>query len=262
MKLFAPAAARAMPIARRMLGAFNERTGRTGCRSFMFSPISPTATAKMAAAFLWRNPASIRCVAHLPPSWLTEEAHHMFRRRGPAIQPRRAADLRKPMESMPAIKRSLRYRQGFRAALGVIDLPTIQKEAETCITRSSLDLFGFRRSPPMRRTPSMPAVKGRYPARPRSRTITRCKNSTYPVLEAGGPGRSSGSTSRRLTRAQHAGSANDYTQDCAQRACCAGNKIISTAGYDFRLTAAECRVSIAQIGEGSRMSTPTGRMAY
>jgi len=62
-------------------------------------------------------------------------------------------------------------------ALGVIDLPTIQKKLNLHYSLS-LDLFGLGSSRPMPRTPSTPASRAATRRR-RSRTIIACR--TRPI---------------------------------------------------------------------------------
>jgi benzoyl-CoA 2,3-dioxygenase component B len=115
-------------------------------------------------------------------------------------------------------------------ALGVIDLPTIQKKLNLHYTLS-LDLFGSEVSTNAANAFNA-GIKGRY----RETQIDddhQLKNSTYPVLKL-----VDGVIKRvdepALT-ALNMRLRDDYTQDCA-KGMLRWNKIITLAGYDYKLT--------------------------
>src|SRR5437899_7013013 len=115
-------------------------------------------------------------------------------------------------------------------ALGVIDLPTIQKELNLH-SSLSLELFGAEVSTNAANAYNA-GVKGRY----RETQIDddhRLQNSTYPVLKLVN-GQIKRVDEPALT-ALNMRLRDDYTQDCV-KGLLRWNKIISTAGYDFKLT--------------------------
>jgi benzoyl-CoA 2,3-dioxygenase component B len=137
-------------------------------------------------------------------------------------------------------------------ALGVIDLPTIQKKLYLHYTLS-LDLFGSEVSTNAANAFNA-GVKGRY----RETQIEddhRLQNSTYPVLKL-----VNGEIKRvdepALT-ALNMRLRDDYTQDCV-KGLLRWNKVISTAGYDFKLTLPNVAFH-RQIGEFKDVhATPEG----
>jgi benzoyl-CoA 2,3-dioxygenase component B len=115
-------------------------------------------------------------------------------------------------------------------ALGVIDLPTIQKKLNLHYSLS-LDLFGSEVSTNAANAFNA-GIKGRY----RETQIDddhQLKNSTYPVLKLV-DGKITEVSEPALT-ALNMRLRDDYTQDCA-KGMLRWNKIISTAGYHYRLT--------------------------
>ncbi len=137
-------------------------------------------------------------------------------------------------------------------ALGVIDLPTIQKKLNLHYSLS-LDLFGSEVSTNGANAYNA-GIKGRY----RETQIDddhRLQNSTYPVLKL-----VNGEIKRvdepALT-ALNMRLRDDYTQDCA-KGMLRWNKIISLAGYDFKLTLPNVAFH-RQIGEFKDINaTPDG----
>ena len=112
-------------------------------------------------------------------------------------------------------------------ALGVIDLPTMQKKLNLHYSLS-LDLFGSR-SRPTRPTPSTPRSRAAS-RRPRSRTTTG-SSSTYPVLKLV-DGEIKRVDEPALT-AINMRLRDDYTADC-QRGLDRWNKIIDRVGVSFK----------------------------
>jgi benzoyl-CoA 2,3-dioxygenase component B len=114
-------------------------------------------------------------------------------------------------------------------ALGVIDLPTIQKKLNLHYSLS-LDLFGSEVSTNAANAFNA-GIKGRY----RETQIEddhRLQSSTYPVLKLVG-GEIKRVDEPALT-ALNMRLRDDYTQDCV-KGLLRWNKVITTAGYDFKL---------------------------
>src|SRR6202035_3344126 len=137
-------------------------------------------------------------------------------------------------------------------ALGVIDLPTIQKKLNLHYSLS-LDLFGSEVSTNAANAYNA-GVKGRY----RETQIDddhRLQNETYPVLKL---------VDGQITRVDEPALTalnmrlrDDYTQDCV-KGLLRWNKIISLAGYDFTLTLPNVAFH-RQIGEFKEIhATPEG----
>jgi benzoyl-CoA 2,3-dioxygenase component B len=155
---------------------------------------------------------------------LTEEAHHMFvGETGISRVVQRTCDAMKQAGiTDPTDIAKVR-------ALGVIDLPTIQKKLNLHYTLS-LDLFGSEVSTNAANAFNN-GLKGRY----RETQIEddhQLKNDTYPVLKL-----VNGEIKRvdepALT-ALNMRLRDDYTQDCA-KGMLRWNKIITLAGYDYKL---------------------------
>src|SRR5438128_2005437 len=115
-------------------------------------------------------------------------------------------------------------------ALGVIDLPTIQKKLNLHYSLS-LDLFGSEVSTNAANAFNA-GVKGRY-HETQIKDDHRLQNSTYPVLKLVN-GQIQRVDEPALT-ALNMRLRDDYTQDCA-KGMLRWNKVISTAGYHFKLT--------------------------
>jgi benzoyl-CoA 2,3-dioxygenase component B len=137
-------------------------------------------------------------------------------------------------------------------ALGVIDLPTIQKKLNLHYSLS-LDLFGSEVSTNAANSFNA-GVKGRY----RETQIDddhRLQNATYPVLKLV-DGKIKRVNEPALT-ALNMRLRDDYTQDCA-KGMLRWNKIISLAGYDIKLTLPNVAFH-RQIGEFKDVhATPDG----
>src|ERR1700737_1638201 len=228
------AAAPAMRIAH-ACSAPSTRRRRTGCRSSC-SPTLPTATARCSC------PHSRRC-----PFRLTEEAQHMFGGETgiSRVVQRTCEAMKQAGISDPTDIAKVR-------ALGAIDLPTIQKKLNLHYSLS-LDLFGSEVSTNAANAFNA-GIKGRY-KETQIHDDHQLKNSTYPVLKL-----VNGEIKRvdepALT-ALNMRLRDDYTQDCA-KGMLRWNKIISLAGYDFKLTLPNVAFH-RQIGEFKDIhATPDG----
>src|SRR6201992_2045397 len=205
----------------RMLGAFNEAT--PDWLSFFMFTFFTDRDGKMQLAALAQSgfdPLSRTC-----RFMLTEEAHHMFvgetgisRVCQRTCEPMRAVGI-----SDPADVAKVR-------ALGVVDLPTIQKKLNLHYTLS-LDLFGSEVSTNAANSFNS-GIKGRY-RETQIQDDHRLQNDTYPVLKLV-DGQIKRVDEPALT-ALNMRLRDDYTQDCV-KGLLRWNKIISTAGYDFKLT--------------------------
>ena len=114
--------------------------------------------------------------------------------------------------------------------LGVIDLPTMQKKLNLHYTLS-LDLFGSEVSTNAANAFNS-GIKGRF-HETQINDDHRLQNDTYPVLKLV-DGQIKRVDEPALT-ALNMRLRDDYTQDCV-KGLLRWNKIISTAGYDFKLT--------------------------
>jgi benzoyl-CoA 2,3-dioxygenase component B len=115
-------------------------------------------------------------------------------------------------------------------ALGVIDLPTIQKKLNLHYTLS-LDLFGSEVSTNAANAFNA-GIKGRY-HETQIKDDHRLERDTYPVLKLV-DGQIKRVDEPALT-ALNMRLRDDYTQDCV-KGMLRWNKIVSSAGYDFKLT--------------------------
>ena len=204
----------------RMLGAFNEKTP-DWLSFFMFTYFTDR-DGKMQLHSLAQSgfdPLSRTC-----RFMLTEEAHHMFvgetgvgRVIQRTVDAMRAAGIDDPTDIA-------RVR-----ALGVIDLPTIQKKLNLHYTLS-LDLFGSEVSTNAANAFNA-GIKGRY-HETQIQDDHQLKNSTYPVLKFV-DGEIKLVDEPALT-ALNMRLRDDYSQDCI-KGLLRWNKIITTAGYDFQL---------------------------
>src|SRR6478736_5096972 len=227
----------------RILGAFNERT--PDWLSFFMFCFFTDRDGKYQLASLAESgfdPLSRTC-----RFMLTEEAHHMFVGEtgiGRIVQ-RTCDAMREAGLNDPTDVDKVR-------ALGVIDLPTIQKKLNLHYSLS-LDLFGSEVSTNAANAFNA-GIKGRY----RETQIEddhRLQNSTYPVLKLVN-GQIKRVDEPALT-ALNMRLRDDYTQDCV-KGMLRWNKIISTAGYDFKLTLPNVAFH-RQIGEFKDIhATPDG----
>jgi benzoyl-CoA 2,3-epoxidase subunit B len=205
----------------RMLGAFNEQT--PDWLSFFMFTFFTDRDGKMQLESLAQSgfdPLSRTC-----RFMLTEEAHHMFvgetgvgRTIQRTCEAMRAAGIEDAAD-IEAVRR-----------LGVVDLPTLQKKLNLHYTLS-LDLFGSEVSTNAANAFNA-GIKGRY-HETQIKDDHRLQRDTYPVLKL-----VNGAIKRvdepALT-ALNMRLRDDYTQDCV-KGLLRWNKILSTAGYDFKLT--------------------------
>ena len=205
----------------RMLGAFNEATP-DWLSFFMFTYFTDR-DGKMQLHSLAQSgfdPLSRTC-----RFMLTEEAHHMF-----VGETGISRVVQRTCEAMRAAGISDPSDIARVRALGVIDLPTIQKKLNLHYTLS-LDLFGSEVSTNAANAFNA-GIKGRY-HETQIKDDHRLQNDTYPVLKLV-DGQIKRVDEPALT-ALNMRLRDDYTQDCV-KGLLRWNKIISTAGYDFKLT--------------------------
>jgi benzoyl-CoA 2,3-dioxygenase component B len=205
----------------RMLGAFNEATP-DWLSFFMFTYFTDR-DGKMQLHSLAQSgfdPLSRTC-----RFMLTEEAHHMF-----VGETGISRVVQRTCEAMRAAGISDPSDIAKIRALGVIDLPTIQKKLNLHYTLS-LDLFGSEVSTNAANAFNA-GVKGRF-HETQIKDDHRLESDTYPVLKLV-DGQIKRVDEPALT-ALNMRLRDDYTQDCV-KGLLRWNKIISTAGYDFKLT--------------------------
>ncbi len=229
----------------RMLGAFNEQT--PDWLSFFMFTFFTDRDGKMQLESLAQSgfdPLSRTC-----RFMLTEEAHHMFVGEtgvGRTIQ-RTCEAMRTAGIDDPADVARVR-------ALGVIDLPTLQKKLNLHYTLS-LDLFGSEVSTNAANVFNA-SLKGRH----REAKIDddhRLENATYPVLKLV-DGAITLVDEPALT-ALNMRLRDDYSADCA-KGIERWNKIIARSGVDFRLQLPHVAFHRG-IGEFSdARATPTGEL--
>jgi benzoyl-CoA 2,3-dioxygenase component B len=229
----------------RMLGAFNEAT--PDWLSFFMFTFFTDRDGKMQLESLAQSgfdPLSRTC-----RFMLTEEAHHMFVGEtgiGRVVQ-RTCEAMRAAGIEDPADIDKVR-------ALGVIDLPTIQKKLNLHYSLS-LDLFGSEVSTNAANSFNA-GLKGRF----RETHIDddhRLENATYPVLKL---------VNGAITRVDEPALTalnmrlrDDYTRDCA-KGIERFNKIIEKTGVAFRLALPHVAFH-RQIGEFRNVeATPTGEL--
>ena len=229
----------------RMLGAFNEATP-DWLSFFMFTYFTDR-DGKMQLHSLAQSgfdPLSRTC-----RFMLTEEAHHMFVGEtgvGRIIKRTCDAMTEAGITDPHAVERV--------RALGVIDLPTIQKKLNLHYSLS-LDLFGSEVSTNAANAYNA-GVKGRY-QETKIEDDHRLESSTYPVLKLV-DGAIKNVDEPALT-ALNMRLRDDYTNDCA-KGLLRWNKVIATAGIDF--TVALPHVAFhRQIGEFKDVqATPHGEL--
>src|SRR5204862_5720571 len=180
---------------------------------------------------------------------LTEEAHHMF-----VGETGISRVVQRTCEAMKEAGITDPTDIAKVRALGVIDLPTIQKKLNLHYSLS-LDLFGSEVSTNAANAFNA-GVKGRY----RETQIEddhRLQNSTYPVLKLVN-GQIQRVDEPALT-ALNMRLRDDYTQDCV-KGLLRWNKIISTAGIDFAFALPHVAFH-REIGEVKNIeATPKGEM--
>ncbi|MBR1276527.1 benzoyl-CoA 2,3-epoxidase subunit BoxB [Bradyrhizobium sp. AUGA SZCCT0283] len=204
----------------RMLGAFNEKTP-DWLSFFMFTYFTDR-DGKMQLHSLAQSgfdPLSRTC-----RFMLTEEAHHMF-----VGETGISRVVQRTCEAMKEAGISDPTDVAKVRALGVIDLPTIQKKLNLHYSLS-LDLFGSEVSTNAANAFNA-GIKGRY-KETQIDDDHQLKNATYPVLKL-----VDGVIKRvdepALT-ALNMRLRDDYTQDCV-KGMLRWNKVISTAGYQYKL---------------------------
>src|ERR1700744_5859509 len=205
----------------RMLGAFNEQT--PDWLSFFMFTFFTDRDGKMQLAALAQSgfdPLSRPC-----RFMLTEEAHHMF-----VGETGVARVIQRTCEAMKAAGISDPEDIAKVRALGVIDLPTIQKKLNLHYSLS-LDLFGSEVSTNAANAFNA-GIKGRY-HETQIDDDHQLKNSPYPVLRLIN-GEAKRVDEPALT-ALNMRLRDDYTQDCV-KGMLRWNKVISLAGYDVKLT--------------------------
>src|SRR5262249_34933281 len=180
---------------------------------------------------------------------LTEEAHHMFVGETgiSRVVQRTCEAMRAAGIDDPADVEKVR-------ALGVIDLPTIQKKLNLHYSLS-LDLFGSEVSTNAANSFNA-GLKGRY-QETKIDDDHRLEKATYPVLKL------VDGEIRRVDRpaltALNMRLRDDYTNDCA-KGLLRWNKIISTAGIDFTMELPHVAFH-RQIGEFKDVrATPQGKL--
>src|ERR1700738_1075320 len=176
------------------------------------------------------SPRMLGAFNEATPDWLsffmlTEEAHHMF-----VGETGISRVVQRTCEAMKAAGISDPSDIAKVRALGVIDLPTIQKKLNLHYSLS-LDLFGSEVSTNAANAFNS-GIKGRY-HETQIKDDHRLEKDTYPVLKLVG-GEIKRVDEPALT-ALNMRLRDDYTQDCV-KGMLRWNKVISTAGYDFKLT--------------------------
>ena len=229
----------------RMLGAFNEATP-DWLSFFMFTYFTDR-DGKMQLHSLAQSgfdPLSRTC-----RFMLTEEAHHMF-----VGETGVGRIMARTCEAMKEAGISDPYDKDRIRALGVIDLPTIQKKLNLHYSLS-LDLFGSEVSTNAANAYNA-GIKGRY-QETKIDDDHRLTDATYPVLKLV-DGEIKRVDEPALT-ALNMRLRDDYTNDCA-KGLLRWNKIITTAGIDF--TVALPHVAFhRQIGEFKDVqAAPTGEL--
>jgi benzoyl-CoA 2,3-epoxidase subunit B len=205
----------------RMLGAFNEATP-DWLSFFMFTYFTDR-DGKMQLHSLAQSgfdPLSRTC-----RFMLTEEAHHMF-----VGETGVGRIVRRTCEAMKEAGISDPHDVDKVRALGVIDLPTLQRKLNLHYSLS-LDLFGSEVS-----TNAANAFSGGLKGRYQETKIDddhRLEHATYPVLKL------VGGVIKRVDEpaltALNMRLRDDYTNDCA-KGLLRWNKIISSEGIDFSFT--------------------------
>jgi benzoyl-CoA 2,3-epoxidase subunit B len=204
----------------RMLGAFNEQT--PDWLSFFMFTFFTDRDGKMQLESLAQSgfdPLSRTC-----RFMLTEEAHHMF-----VGETGVGRTIQRTCEAMQAASIDDPADATRVRALGVIDLPTLQKKLNLHYTLS-LDLFGSEVS-----TNAANAFNASLKGRHRETRIDddhRLEDATYPVLKlVGGNIRL---VDEPALTALNMRLRDDYSTDCA-KGIERWNKIIARSGVDFRL---------------------------
>ncbi len=156
----------------RMLGAFNERT--PDWLSFFMFTFFTDRDGKMRSSPLWRSPAST-LLSRTCRFMLTEEAHHMY-----VGETGVQRVIQRTCEAMNAAGISDPHDIARVRALGVIDLPTLQKKANLHFSLT-LDLFGNEISTNAANAFNAEVWKGRY-QEDKLTDDHQLTGATYPVL--------------------------------------------------------------------------------
>ncbi len=204
----------------RMLGAFNEETP-DWLSFFMFTYFTDR-DGKMQLESLAQSgfdPLSRTC-----RFMLTEEAHHMF-----VGETGVGRTVQRTVEAMNEAGIEDAHDIAKVRALGVIDLPTIQKKLNLHYSLS-LDLFGQEVSTNAANAFNA-GIKGRY-QEVKIEDDHRLQDSTYPVLQLSNGGMKT--IDMPALSAVNARLRDDYTRD-ASGGVNRWNKIIEKAGIGFRL---------------------------
>jgi benzoyl-CoA 2,3-epoxidase subunit B len=229
----------------RMLGAFNEATP-DWLSFFMFTYFTDR-DGKMQLHSLAQSgfdPLSRTC-----RFMLTEEAHHMF-----VGETGVGRVVRRTCEAMKAAGISDPYDVGKIRALGVIDLPTLQKKLNLHYSLS-LDLFGSEVSTNAANSFNA-GLKGRF-QETKIDDDHRLETMSYPVLKLV-DGAIKKVDEPALT-ALNMRLRDDYTNDCA-KGLLRWNKIISSEGIEFGFTLPHVAFH-RQIGEFRDVqATPQGKL--
>jgi len=229
----------------RMLGAFNEKTP-DWLSFFMFTYFTDR-DGKMQLHSLAQSgfdPLSRTC-----RFMLTEEAHHMF-----VGETGVGRVIKRTCDAMKEAGIADPYDRERIRALGVIDLPTIQKKLNLHYSLS-LDLFGAEVSTNAANAFNA-GVKGRY-QETKIEDDHRLESSTYPVLKLV-DGEIKRVDEPALT-ALNMRLRDDYTNDCA-KGLLRWNKIITTAGIDYTIALPHVAFH-RQIGEFKDVrATPQGEL--
>jgi benzoyl-CoA 2,3-dioxygenase component B len=205
----------------RMLGAFNEET--PDWLSFYMFTFFTDRDGKMQLESLAQSgfdPLSRTC-----RFMLTEEAHHMF-----VGETGISRIIERTCQAMKDAGIEDPYDVEKIRALGVIDLPTLQKKANLHFTLS-LDLFGSEISTNAANAYNA-GLKGRY-QETKIDDDHQLKNSTYPVLKlVDGQAKM---VDEPALSALNMRLRDDYAEDC-QKGVTRWNKVIEKAGVDFKIT--------------------------
>ncbi|MFL5284869.1 MAG: benzoyl-CoA 2,3-epoxidase subunit BoxB [Rhodopila sp.] len=225
----------------RMLGAFNEQT--PDWLSFFMFTFFTDRDGKMQLAALAQSgfdPLSRTC-----RFMLTEEAHHMF-----VGETGVSRTIQRTCDAMKAAGIDDPYDIERVRALGVIDLPTIQKKANLHFSLT-LDLFGNEISTNAANAFNA-GLKGRY----REDKLTddhQLTSSVYPVLRL----RDGAIVNEDVPAlsALNMRLRDDYVQDAAAGVA-RWNRVLEHAGIDFRITLPHVAFN-RRIGEFSAVHTDT-----
>lgn len=223
----------------RMLGAFNEAT--PDWLSFFMFTFFTDRDGKMQLESLAQS--AFDPLSRTTRFMLMEEAHHMF-----VGESGVGRVIERTCEAMNQAGIEDPYAIEAVRALGVIDLPTLQKKANLHYTLS-LDLFGSEVSTNAANAYSA-GIKGRY-QEDKIDDDHQLVNDTYPVLKLVGD--EIRQVDENALTALNMRLRDDYSNDAA-KGVGRWNKIIQKAGIDFEITLPHCAFH-RQIGEFADIST-------